>query len=289
MRLKDIEIIFHKELGAQYGKEEVNIFFNWAIEHYLKLKPLDLIMYPEYTVAKEEEQLLFEALSQLKLHKPIQYILGLTEFYGLPFKVNQHTLIPRPETEELVAKIISDHQDKENVGKLKILDIGTGSGSIAISLAKHFSNAEVAAIDISEEAISTATQNAKLNDVNVSFSCIDILTPEGIGFDQSPFDIIVSNPPYVRESEKREIRPNVLEHEPHQALFVSDEDPLVFYLTICEFAIDHLKPRTGLLYFEINEYLGKETVDLVKSFPFDHVELIQDMTGKDRMLKALRS
>lgn len=287
MRLKDIEHIYHQELDALYNPNEVTNFFNWLIEHYLGLKPLDMIMSPEYTVTKSEEQPLFEALNQLKLNKPIQYIIGSTEFYGLKFLVNEHTLIPRPETEELVSKIISDHSSHAHNSTEKILDIGTGTGCIAVTLAKQLSNVQVIAIDISEDALKIAKQNAELNEVNVSFIKDDILNYKDLILDQSPFDVIVSNPPYVRNSEKSEIQPNVLDHEPHQALFVDDNDPLVFYRSICEFALDHLKPK-GTLYFEINEYLGIDMVELVTSYEFETIELIKDMSGKDRMLKAVR-
>ncbi|MBO6606813.1 peptide chain release factor N(5)-glutamine methyltransferase [Psychroserpens sp.] len=287
MRLKDIEHIFHQELDNLYNPNEVTSFFNWLIEHYLSLKPLDMIMNPEYAVTKLEEQPLFQALSDLKQYKPIQYILGSTEFYGLTFNVNSYTLIPRPETEELVSKIITDYSSHSNDSKLTILDIGTGSGCIAVTLAKHLLNAQVTAIDISEDALKTAKENAELNDVDISFIKSDILDYSDLTIDHSSFDVIVSNPPYVRNSEKSEIRPNVLDHEPHQALFVDDNDPLVFYRSICEFALDHLKPK-GILYFEINEYLGTAMLELVAAYEFETIELIKDMSGKDRMLKAVR-
>ncbi len=287
MRLKDIEHIFHQELDNLYNTNEVTSFFNWLIEHYLSLKPLDMIMNPEYAVTKLEEQPLFQAMSELKQYKPIQYILGSTEFYGLTFDVNSHTLIPRPETEELVSKIITDYSSHSNDSKLTILDIGTGSGCIAVTLAKYLLNTQVTAIDISEATLKTAKENAVLNDVDISFITADILNYNDLTIDHSPFDVIVSNPPYVRNSEKSEIQLNVLDHEPHQALFVDDNDPLVFYRSICEFALDHLKPK-GTLYFEINEYLGIAMLELVAAYEFETIELIKDMSGKDRMLKAVR-
>ncbi len=287
MRLKDIEHIYHQELDALYHPNEVTNFFNWLIEHYLRLKPLDMIMNPEYAVSKSEEQPLFEALGQLKLNKPIQYIIGSTEFYGLKFLVNKHTLIPRPETEELVSQIISDYSSHTHNSTIKILDIGTGTGCIAVTLAKQLSNTQVTAIDISEDALKIAMKNAELNEVNISFIKENILDYGDLTLDQSPFDLIVSNPPYVRNSEKSEIQPNVLDHEPHLALFVEDNDPLVFYRSICEYALDHLKPK-GTMYFEINEYLGIDMVELVTSYEFETIELIKDMSGKDRMLKAVR-
>ena len=299
MRLKDIQDIYHKELDKRYGENEVASFFNLVIDYYLKLDRLHLLMEPEYVVTKTEEQPLFEALSRLKLEEPIQYILGETEFYGLPLKVNTHTLIPRPETEELVDWIISCHSERlvhRNIGEgeseesqTKILDIGTGSGCIAISLAKHLSNAKVSALDVSEAALDLAKKNAKLNAVEIKFIHNDILRfrhAELISVSHE-YDIIVSNPPYVRHLEKAEINSNVLNHEPHLALFVADENPLQFYKAICEFAQHNLK-NNGVLFFEINEYLGKEMVQLLKSFKFKAIELKQDLFGKDRMIKGIK-
>nr|WP_321224621.1 peptide chain release factor N(5)-glutamine methyltransferase [uncultured Psychroserpens sp.] len=292
MILKDILTIYHNELDALFGKEEVDSFFNILIEHYLDLKRIHLVIHPEYVITKEEEQPLFEALANLKLHKPIQYILGETEFYGLPFKVNEHTLIPRPETEELVDWIIKSHLERSEESQLeesqlKILDIGTGTGCIAISLAKHLTKANVSALDVSEDALKIAKQNAKLNDVDVEFVHDNILNSrhaEGVSVSHY-YDIIVSNPPYVRNLEKAEIQPNVLDNEPHLALFVEDENPLQFYKAICEFAQLNLKAN-GSLFFEINEYLGNEMLDLMTKFNFKDIELKKDMFGKDRMIKG---
>ncbi|WP_298899017.1 peptide chain release factor N(5)-glutamine methyltransferase [uncultured Psychroserpens sp.] len=285
MRLKDIQDIYHKELDAIYGKNEVDAFFNLVIDHYLKLDRVHLLMEPDYSITKIEEQPLFETLSQLKLEKPIQYILGETEFFGLPFKVNEYTLIPRPETEELVALILEDFKGRS----CKILDIGTGTGCIAISLAKHIEYASVSAVDISEDAIIIAKQNAEINTVDVNFIIDDVLNPHYIKpiSGSHDYDAIVSNPPYVRHLEKTEIKPNVLDHEPHLALFVDDENPLQFYKAICEFAQTHLK-ESGVLYFEINEYLGKEMVELLTNFNFKDIELKQDLFGKDRMIKGVK-
>lgn len=290
MILKDILNIYHKELDNLFGNEEVNSFFNILIEHYLDLKRIHLVLEPEYVITKEEEQPLFEALAQLKLQKPIQYILGETEFYGLPFKVNEHTLIPRPETEELVDWIINNHSERSEESQLeesqlKILDIGTGTGCIAISLAKHLKKAKVSALDVSEDALKIAKQNAKLNEVDVEFihdNILDSRHAEGVSASHY-YDVIVSNPPYVRNLEKAEIQPNVLENEPHLALFVEDENPLQFYKAICEFAQLNLKDN-GTLFFEINEYLGKEMIELMTKFNFKDIELKKDMFGKDRMI-----
>lgn len=301
MKLKGILRSYHEALDVQFGKNEVDSFFNLLIEHYLQLKRINLIMEPNHVVTDAQAQLLFQALEQLKLEEPIQYIIGETEFYGLSFKVNTHTLIPRPETEELVDWIKSSYLESHTeqsrsmnedsqieASQFEILDIGTGSGCIAITLAKHILKAKVSALDVSEEALKIAEQNAKLNNVEVQFIHDDILKMSYSARNPTTkYDIIVSNPPYVRHLEKAEIKANVLNNEPHLALFVEDYNPLQFYKAICEFAQLHLKTN-GLLYFEINEYLGDEMVQLLKEFDFKAIELKKDMFGKDRMIKAIQ-
>ena len=220
-------------------------------------------------------------LLQLKQQKPIQYIMGETDFFGLPFYVNENTLIPRPETEELVDWISRDLTINE-CNDLKILDIGTGSGCIAIALAKNFPNAQVFAIDVSEKALATAQKNAIRNEVNVTFIQKNILETENL---EQQFNIIVSNPPYVRNLEKVEIHKNVLAYEPHLALFVEDDNALVFYQKITELAAKNLS-ENGQLYFEINQYLGKEMIKLLAENNFATIELRKDIYGNDRMIKA---
>ena len=288
MVLKEILNVFHKELDTIYGNNEVDSFFYILIDYYLNLKRITLVMQPEYTISKEEEQPLFEALSRLKLEEPIQYIIGETEFFGLVFKVNQNTLIPRPETEELVQWIIEDYKD--NLEQIKILDIGTGTGCIPISLAKNLPKAKVKALDISTKALEVAKQNAKLNAVEVDFIELNILEtchPELDSASQK-FDVIVSNPPYVRELEKAEMKGNVLKHEPELALFVDNTNPLIFYKAITEFATHSLKAG-GTLYFEINQYLGAEMIQLLEDFNFKDIELKKDMFSNNRMIKAIMS
>jgi release factor glutamine methyltransferase len=221
-------------------------------------------------------------LVQLKLEIPIQYLLGKTSFYGLDFEVNSAVLIPRPETEELVDWIIQSQKLKVKSQKIKILDIGTGSGCIAVSLAKNIPNAQVFAIDVSEKALATAKKNANLNDVNVTFLHQSILETEDL---EQEFDIIVSNPPYVRNLEKKEIKKNVLDNEPHLALFVEDNDALIFYKKIAELAQKNLS-NSGQLYFEINQYLGKEMVGLLETMSFKNIELRKDIYENDRMTRA---
>ncbi|MGB5667064.1 MAG: peptide chain release factor N(5)-glutamine methyltransferase [Maribacter sp.] len=282
MLLKEIKKIYHNELDAVYGEAEVDSFFYLAIEHYLNLERFVLALQPNLVIEKSEEQPLFETLSQLRLEKPIQYILGSTQFMELDFKVNEHVLIPRPETEELVRWIINDHKSVQS-RKLNILDIGTGSGCIAISLAKYLKNTQVYALEISESALEIAKENAIQNQVDIEFIHDDILKLDKL---EVKFDIIVSNPPYIRMLEKNKIMSNVVENEPGIALFVSDDDPLVFYKKIVQFAVFNLK-NNGSLYFEINQYLGKETKKLLEAY-YSEIELRKDMFGNDRMVKGIK-
>ncbi len=279
MIITDFKIHFFKELETLYPKTEIQSFFNLLMQYQLKLSRVDIALSPQLKITKSDLSLLKTALKKLKKQIPIQYIIGETEFYGLPFKINSSVLIPRPETEELVAWMLSDISSKS---KINILDIGTGSGCIAISLAKSLPNANVYAIDISSKAIKTANQNAKNNKVNVTFIEENILTANKL---PKKFDVIVSNPPYVRELEKNKMQNNVLQNEPHVALFVKDENPLLFYNKIADLAKNYLS-KNGILYFEINQYLGKETLELLTLKGFKNVEIKKDIFGADRMLKA---
>ncbi len=282
MRLKDIQNIFHKELDPIYGKEEVDSFFFMLIDDYFNIFRIELALQPELSITKVEQMPVFKALDDLKKQKPIQYILGKTEFFGLPFKINNHVLIPRPETEELVDWILSS-TDSES--QIRILDIGTGSGCIAISLAKNLPSSKVFALDVSSEALELTQENALLNNVEVECIKADILNLKKEIDQEIEFDIIVSNPPYVRQLEKSKIKKNVLEYEPHLALFVKDDDSLKFYKAISQFAVNRLN-KNGLLYFEINEYLGGEVISLLKAQNFKNIVLKQDHFKKDRMIKA---
>lgn len=291
MKLKVLQHIFHNELDSLYGKDEVDSFFFILMEEFLNMNRLALSLQTNFIISKEEESLFFEALSKLKFEQPIQYILGKTEFFGLPFKVNEHTLIPRPETEELVGFVIKSLPSLSlESNSLKILDIGTGSGCIAISIAKSVTNAEVIAMDISQQALKVARENALMNDVNITFIESDILNESlwDSKFKDFEFDVIVSNPPYVRQLEKSEMNKNVLNNEPHLALFVDDEDPLVFYRAIAKCASQYLK-RAGQLYFEINQYLGVEMIDLLDAFGFQNIDLKKDIHGNDRIIKGFKS
>lgn len=294
MLLKTYKSTFLQELSPLYDEKEIESFFYIILECFHNKKRIDLALNPEMEMDALQLLRWESVLSELKKEKPIQYILGETEFYGLLFLVNENTLIPRPETEELVAWILESIKYEVQSTKLNLLDIGTGSGCIAISLAKNLSNAQVAAIDVSEKALVIAKENAKVNAVDVNFIQTDILKVDDL--DQLPtsnfqlpthFDIIVSNPPYVRNLEKVEIKPNVLAYEPHLALFVEDTDALLFYRKIAELALKNLS-ENGKLYFEINQYLGKETVELLESLGFKNIELKKDIYGNDRMLKSTR-
>ncbi|WP_296348706.1 peptide chain release factor N(5)-glutamine methyltransferase [Winogradskyella sp.] len=291
-RLKalDLREIFHKTLDEMYGSDEVESFFFLTTEHFFNVPRIHLALEPEFTFSKAESDAIFQVLEDLKQQKPIQYILGETEFFGLKFNVNEHVLIPRPETEELVDWILSCDSERSEVSQqLKILDIGTGSGCIAISLAKHLPNAKVYALDVSKEALEIAKSNAKMNEVEVTFMNLDILDilNWNLIFKDLEFDIIVSNPPYVRQLEKQEMKPNVLDNEPHLALFVENDEPFVFYNAITDFAIKKLTIK-GELYFEINQYLGDEMIALLEEKGLKNVELKIDLYGNDRMVKATK-
>ena len=291
MQIKNYKELFKTELQSIYDEQEIDSFFYIILEKLHGLKRIDLALNPETVMDGTHLKQWKNVVSELKKQKPVQYILGETEFYGLPFLVNEATLIPRPETEELVEWIIgAEGKGKREKGKGRILDIGIGSGCIAISLAKNLPTAVVFAIDVSEQALATAKRNAELNNVIVNFINVDILKINDLG--QLPtsnfqlpakFDIIVSNPPYVRNLEKAEIKTNVLEYEPHLALFVEDTDALLFYRKIAELAKKNLN-QNGKLYFEINQYLGKETVQLLEDLGFRNVELKKDIYGNDRMI-----
>ncbi|MGM5471031.1 peptide chain release factor N(5)-glutamine methyltransferase [Flavobacteriaceae bacterium LMO-SS05] len=288
MTLKELQYHVHSQLDAIYGVQEVSSFFRLLMEQYLHIKPIELALQPNYKVSIADQKYFDEAIHRLKQEEPIQYIIGETEFFGLVFKVNEHTLIPRPETEELVQWII-DEQPNTKIQNPIILDIGTGSGCIAVSLAKMLQDSKVYALDVSPEALKIAKANANLNNVEVECIEADILNLKdwNLEFSDLKLDCIVSNPPYVRELEKSTIKNNVLEHEPHLALFVKNDDSLLFYRAICEFAVHNLKPK-GKLFFEINQYLGTEMKDLLETFNFESIELRQDLFGNDRMLKAIK-
>lgn len=279
-------ITFRKEFKAVlrdgYPDSEIDTFFFRLAEFYLKMKRVDVTLNAERLLTENETEKLKVAQERLEQSEPLQYILGSTEFYGLPFLVDQSVLIPRPETEELVEWILSDHIKYVEKDTFSILDIGTGSGCIAIVLAKELPNTSISAIDISAKALQTASKNAELNNVHINFEQVDILELAELS---EKYDIIVSNPPYVREQEKAAMHKNVLGYEPKTALFVEDDDSLLFYRKIAELAFRYLK-SSGKLYFEINQYLEEETIAVVKESGFTKVETKRDIFENPRMLRA---
>ena len=289
MLIKHYREQFIQELSPICDIAEVESFFYLILEDRHQLKRIDLALQVDLKFSEEDVENWNAIVAQLKQEIPIQYILGKTHFYGLDFEVNANVLIPRPETEELVDWItqsqkseVSSRKSAIAIENLKVLDIGTGSGCIAISLAKNLPNAEVFAIDVSEKALATANINAKANTVTITFFQKNILETADLG---KQFDIIVSNPPYVRNLEKAEIKKNVLNNEPHLALFVDDHDALIFYRKIAELAQKNLSEK-GQLYFEINQYLGKETLELLENLGFQNIELRKDIYGNDRMIRG---
>ena len=256
------------------------------MSHITGLSTAQLLAEPNLQLTEEQQRWFDNAIVRLQNNEPIQHILGYTTFYGREFKCDRRALVPRPETEELVDWIINDCSTlNSQLPTLNIVDIGTGTGCIALSLAKELVNAKVTALDISEEALSIARENAELLETNnIDFIKGDILN-KTFNSQLSTFNFIVSNPPYVRECEKVDMEANVLDYDPHTALFVSDNDPLIFYRTIAEFALTHLAPD-GALYFEINQYLGQETCDLLVALGYKNVELRKDINDNPRMIKA---
>lgn len=280
--VKDIRKYYCDQLCSIYDKEEANAMILILFDHYFKIDRVRMALEPNLRLSESEMLTFHFAVKDLLKNKPLQYIIGETEFCNLKFKVNENVLIPRPETSELVHLITNRQQTTDN-SQLTILDIGTGSGCIAISLAKQLPQSQVYALDISEKALCVAKDNAYINNVDITFIHDDILSLRNKI--ETKFDIIVSNPPYVRDLEKAEMRDNVLNWEPHNALFVSDDDPLIFYRNILEFAKTHLK-ENGEVWFEINEYLGKEMKDLCREMGFSNVNIYKDFREKERFLSV---
>ena len=278
--VKDIKRYYCEQLCSIYDKDEANAMVLILFEHYFKIDRVRMALEPNLRL-NESEMLTFHfAVKDLLKNKPLQYIIGETEFCDLKFKVNENVLIPRPETSELVHLIANSKRPAAQSPK-SILDIGTGSGCIAISLAKQLPQSQVYALDISEKALCIAKENAIINNVDITFIHDDILSLKNKV--ETKFDIIVSNPPYVRDLEKTEMHDNVLNWEPHNALFVSDDDPLIFYRNILEFAKNNLR-ENGEVWFEINEYLGKEMIDLCYEMGFSNVNIYKDFREKERFL-----
>ena len=285
MILKEFKLFFNEALSAIYPKTEIDSFFFILMEEKLKLQRIDTVLKPDFLITKKNLIDLKTIVKRLQKEEPIQYIIGSTEFYGLPFLVDKNTLIPRTETEELVSWVLDEIKVLTNnkITELSILDIGTGTGCIPISLAKNLTSLNISAIDISPEALIIAKQNAILNKVRIAFIELDILGAKSL---PQKYDVIISNPPYVRELEKEEIKNNVLENEPHLALFVADENPLIFYNKIADLAKQQLSIN-GMLFFEINQYLGQKTLNMLVNKGFKNIQLKKDLFGNDRMIKCV--
>jgi release factor glutamine methyltransferase len=284
--VKDVSAAFRKELANRYVTKEIDSLCTIAIAEVAGTSSAKIKAFPELELPEEHLKSINHILSELKTGKPIQYILGHTEFYGLTFKVNPSVLIPRPETEELVEWMIGAGREAQGGWQQhRILDIGTGSGCIAISLKKNLPKFSVSAVDISPEALKTAKENAELNNVEVEFTQADILDYSRHAPSAARYSIIVSNPPYVTLDDKKQMHTNVTSFEPDTALFVPENDPLIFYKAIADFAAKNLE-KGGLLFFEINENYGEQIVELINSKSFKNIELRKDMSGRDRMIKA---
>jgi release factor glutamine methyltransferase len=280
--IKDIRFYLAKELTGIYSLLEIRVLADLLIKTVTGRTKLHQIYDDGYPVSKSEVTQIIKFSNQLKTGKPVQYILGETIFYDCKIKLNSSTLIPRPETEELVDLIIRENKDYDG----NIIDFGTGSGCIAIALAVNLPLANLTGIDISKNALRIARENADMNNVKVLFIKGDILDFNKDSVDKA--GIIVSNPPYVRNSEKALMGKNVLDFEPHQALFVENSDPLVFYNAILEHAENILLPG-GRLYFEMNEAMGRSLVNLMESCGFSEIEIVSDINGKERIIKGRKN
>ncbi|MFD0748922.1 peptide chain release factor N(5)-glutamine methyltransferase [Mucilaginibacter calamicampi] len=278
--VKDVFAAYRAQLKALYDGQEADAIALTALREITGQSNAYLKAFPEYEINAADQSKLKEILDQLVTGRPLQYVLGHTEFYGLPFKVNSSVLIPRPETEELVHWVLKS--DLPQAG-IDILDIGTGSGCIAISLKKNLPQANVSAIDISAAALKTARENAKLNKVEVNFIEADILNTQNAQL--TNYNVIISNPPYVTPADKSLMHSNVTDFEPHTALFVSENDPLIFYKAIADLAAEKLT-KGGFLFFEINESYGTQTTEMLKAKLFKEIELRKDLSGRERMIKA---
>jgi release factor glutamine methyltransferase len=267
-------------LSGIYLADELEVITYQLMSEVTGLTRTAILINKNTKISETHAQLIKRFVNELKNFKPLQYVVGKTEFFGLPFKVNEYTLIPRPETEELVEWIIDDYNAK--VFPVTILDIGTGSGCIPVSLRKHLALARVDGCDISPDALKVAAENAQINQLDVNFFEIDILSSPVM---EQKWDVIVSNPPYIPMSDMSEMYANVLQYEPHVALFVADENPLIFYRAIALFALKHLQ-HEGSLYFEIHYKYGAEVLEMLRNSGFVNVQLRKDLSGNDRMVKA---
>ena len=274
MTLQDFKLKMISELSSIYEMDELNSVFNLLSEDYLKIPRSKILLADEIDLNESNQNLFSSALERLKTHEPIQYVLGKTTFMNLEFKVNSSVLIPRPETEELVRLML-----KEDLDGKEVLDIGTGSGCIAISLTKNLHNAKVSALDISKDALEVALENAELNNVNIEFIHADIFEYQS----DKKYDVIVSNPPYVLESEKMLMKQNVLNYEPEIALFVDDINALKYYESVIKFSLNNLNSQ-GQIFFETNENYKDELNKLAQNYEYNIIEFKLDINDKNRFL-----
>lgn len=285
--MKETITYIQNKLKDTYPPEEIQSFIRLIMEHVCHLQFYQLLTDKDKEISNSQKKEIYDITERLLRYEPIQYILGNAYFYGLRFTVNKHTLIPRPETEELVDHIIRENQPDNK--DITILDIGTGSGCIAVTLAKYLPRSTVFALDISSEALKVAERNAKqLNTTRISFICADILSPDSFELQDNSVDMIVSNPPYVMEKEKAVMQKNVLDYEPDTALFVPDNNSLLFYTAIARLGKTKLR-KGGSIYFEINAQCHVEMLEMMKKEGYRDIELMKDLPGKDRFLKAIRS
>ena len=282
MKLKSIKNKFESDFKNFFtSKDELLSQFWMLSEAVFEVSRLEFALNPVLVLDKEKVEKFEELAARLKNNEPIQYVIGYEYFYGEKFIVDESVLIPRPETEELIEWILDDFPNKN----VRVLDIATGSGCIAISLKNNFQDSEVCALDISEKAINIAKQNNRIvNDAVLIVNADALKLGSNPFFAEKVFDVIVSNPPYVKESEKSEMKSIVMDFEPHLALFVDDDDPLIFYREIMKYSKSHLK-KDGILYFEINQNLSKEMRELATDLGFNNIELKEDFRGNFRMMK----
>lgn len=268
-----------RSLQDLYSPQELQSLIRMIGTDLLDLNEMDIYLRKDIKLSETKQRLLEQAVQRLQQYEPIQYVRGTADFYGMIFQVAPGVLIPRPETEELVELIL-----KENSGAINLLDIGTGSGCIAISLARHLPEAKVEAWDVSEEALKIARRNGEALQVQVDFRHRDVFSDESV---PEKYHVIVSNPPYITQKEKAVMDKNVLEWEPELALFVPNSDPLRFYRRIAELGLRLLFPG-GKLYFEINQEYGPETVDMLEGLNYTHVRVIKDLFKNNRIVTAIR-
>ncbi len=281
--LSATQIYFSNHLQGLFSEREIKTMFEALIKQRLNWSSADFLLHHEARLSESDLLFIRSAVKRLLLHEPFQYVIGNTEFYGLSITCAQGALIPRPETEELVDWILEELKGKES----KILDIGTGSGCIALALKKNAINSNVWGLDVSETALTIARENALALELEVGFLSQDILSDYPLDFENDFFDVIVSNPPYIPVNEQVKMEQNVLQFEPHKALFVPDHDPLLFYRVIATKSLSFLKNQ-GVLFFEIHEDFAAEVKELLVELGFINIELRKDLQGKSRMIRAQR-